>query len=756
MARWARERLAAELGKTYARGLRACVGCGGRVQSWPGFLSRLVSVGRVLNLSPKLFLAYLAVRWRVGLLVCVTTLVWVAHYERWTLASWQLPTVYSGDAPEILAQMQAAADGDMWPLRSKIIHRLGAPFGAYWNGIPTPDRPLLLLAGALSHGIGLFAAANLMQLLASVSAALAFYFTARWLRCRWEWAWVGALLFAFTYHTFHRGLGHFSLTFSWTVPLGLLAVWLVGRSRRLEWRGAGAVVCLGTAVALGVSNPYNLFFWLQLMAWALIAQWFDRRRRLNLLIGMTAMAVAVAAFVASHLEVWVHVQEPQGLPLVARNYGGTEMYALKPMEMFIPPTFHRWEALAFFGHRYVRWSEWRGESFLPYLGLVGIVGLGWLCAVAVRRVLARRAVPGQVLSIGWLVAYSTVGGLTNLAALLGGFQIFRATNRVAIFISAIALIFLVARLARLTARWPAWGSLAAALTVAIFGVLDQVPQEDTAAQRAEIVASVSSDQKLGRELEAALPAGAMVFQLPVLGFPEVTPPFRLAQYELFRPFLNTHTLRFSYGAAKFRARSRWQRDLENVPTATLVRRLESYGFAALYLNRKGYEDRAERLLRELSALGYDRRIESVRGQQVVVLLHPGPRPVLPLGRALTFGRGWHPRIEAGTRWANGNAVLSYFNPYAHPITADLRLTLVSVSDREIALEHGKRLLHTMRIGSAPTVVHLPKLVLAPGVNRMALRTPDPAVRLGTGPYQLRAFGLRESSIEVAAGAVAVE
>lgn len=678
----------------------------------------------------------------------VTILVWCAHHGKWTRASWEVPTDYAGDAPEIMAQMRAAADGDLWPLGPKVVERLGAPFGAHWNAYPTPDKHLMLLAGALTPWLGLFAAANVVLLLAPISAALAFYFAARWLRCRWEWAWAGALLFAFTYHTFHRGLGHFSIAFSWTVPLGLLAVWLVAGSRRLTWRSPGAVVCLGSALALGVSNPYNVLFWVQLMGWALIAQWCNRRRRANLTIGLAAIGVAALAFFLSNIEVWLHVSEPEATPLVARNYGGTEMYALKPMEMMIPPVYHRSDALAFMAQRYVRWSIWRGEAFLPYLGIVGIVALAWLLAVAVRGLLARRPVPGQALSIGWLVAYSTVGGLTNVFALVAGFQIFRATNRVAVFISALVLLFLVVRLARCTARWPAWSRLALALGMAGLGVLDQVPKEASPAERAELAAAVHADLQLGRELEAALPAGAMVFQLPVQGFPEVTPPNRLADYELFRPFLVTETLRFSYGAAKFRSRSRWQRDLENVPAATLVRRLEAYGFAALYLNRKGYEDRAERWLKELAVLGYDRKIEGIRGNQVVVLLRPNPRPVLPLGRAFTFGLGWHPRDRESVRWANSDAVMSYFNPYDRAITAHVRLKLVAVSDRDVQLEHAGRVVRTVRAGTTAVTLEISDLVIPPGVNLFALRSNQKAMRLGTGRYQLRTFGLQESSIRV--------
>lgn len=697
-----------------------------------------------------------AASWRVGALVLVTALIWAAHYQRWTIESWQLPTDYVGDAHEMLARIKAASEGDTWPLTPQVIERLGAPFGAYWNAYPTPDKPLLLSLGALAHAIGLFAAANAGLLLAQISAALAFYFMARWLRVRWEWAWAGALLFAYTYHAFHRGLAHFSFVFTWTVPLGLLAVWLVAQSRRLEWKSAGAVVCLGVALAFGVSNPYNLLFWGQLLVWALIVQWFGPRRRANLTIGFTAGVIAVAAFIVTNAEVWIYVQEPEGLPLLSRNYGGTERYALKPMEMFIPPQFHRWDWLAFFGHRYSRWSEWRGEPYLPYLGIFGIIGLLWLVFLSVRRLMARQAPPGQALSAGWLLAYATVGGLTNVIAFFLGVQIFRATNRAAIFISALVLAFLVVRLARLTANWPARWRVTAALGVAAIGMFDQLPVRWPDEVYARMNADARSDQSLGRRLEAALPKGAMIFQLPVMGFPEVVPPHRLADYEHFRLYLTTDDLRFSYGAAKFRSRSRWQRDLENVPVETLVRRLESYGFSALYLNRKGFEDRAEKTLQELEQLGYTRRMEGDVGNQVVVFLNPRPDPVLPLGRALTYGRGWHPRTDNGVRWAGDWAALSYFNPHPRPLHVRLQFDLVGVSPREVALEHNGQVVGRATTGDQPVRLEIADLPLAPGINRFVLRSAEPARRQGTGRYQLRAFGLKDSALHLAPGQVAFD
>lgn len=682
------------------------------------------------------------------LVAVLAAAIWCWHHDRWTAASWRLPTSYSGDAHEILARVQAAAEGDIWPGKSQVITRLGAPFGAHWNGYPTPDKLLMLTVGGLSRLVGLFPAVNLGLLFAQVSAALAFYLVARWLRARWEWAVMGALLFAFTYSTFQRGLAHFSLLFTWTVPLGLFAVWLVAGSRRLEWRRPGAIACLGAAVALGAHNPYNLFFWLQLMGWALVAQWFGSRRRANLQIGLAALGLGLAVFAVMHVEVWLHVNEPEGSPLLVRNYGGTERYALKPVEMVIPPKIHRWEPLAFLGSRYARWSDWRGEEFQPYLGLAGILGLAWIGAVTARRIFAHRTLPGQALSLAWLAAYSSIGGVTNLLAFFAGLQVFRATNRVGIYLSGIVLFFLVVRLSRATAGWPRGWRVGVALLAAALGIMDQVPRGTTAAQAQEIAAGVVSDQALGREMEAVLPAGAMLFQLPVQGFPEVTPPGRLTDYELFRPYLTTRTLRFSYGAAKLRARSRWQRDLEHASTAVLVRRLEEYGFAALYLNRKGFEDGADRILRELDALGYSRRLRSRLGNQVIVPLRPSARPRPPLARVPTYGRGWHLRPDGGVRWAFGEAVLSYYNPFDRPITAELRLSLLAVGPRKLTLTHEGRPVGSIMADEKKEELRVPGLVLAPGVNRFRLESDAPPERQGTGRYQLRSFGLTRAWLRI--------
>ncbi len=702
-----------------------------------------------------------AMSWlRVSALCVVSALVCMAHYGWWTAEAWSQPTSYFGDALEMLARIKAASEGDTWPMLSQEISRLGAPFTADWNDYPASDKLLVLALGGVARIIGVIPASNLGLLLAQVSAALAFYASMRLLRRRWEWAFAGALLFAYGYHTFTRGVGHMMLTFTWTVPLALVTCWLVARSRRLHLRNAAGLTCLLTAVALGVSMPYYLFFFLQLLCWALVAQWFGRRRRTeNLKVGLACLALALAALFVMHAEVWIHSVESGARPLLARNFAGTERYALKLVECVIPPPDHRSDLLAFMGNRYGRWVDWRGEPLLPYLGLVGIAGLVWLLVAALRRVFRERAPSGDFLQVLWIFGYATVGGLTSIAALYLSLQVFRASNRATVFILAIVLAFLVTRLSRLTRRWPSWLRIAAAMMLAGLGLLDQIPNPLSAAAKAAIAERVAMDATFARELEEALPDGAMVYQLPAMGFPEIVPPHRMEDYEHFRTYVHSQTLRFSYGAPKFRAATRWKRDLEEMSSAELVPRLEAYGFSALHINCRGYDDAGKAVLSELEALGSSRRVESSNQNQVVLLLNPAAEPRLPLAETLTLGRGWQmwsPRpgrvYDRGRRWAYEDAVLSYSNPNPTPLYVRIDLIMSGAGPRDLEIRlNGERVLFE-KIGEEPAALPALTLTLKPGYNRFDLRSPQPPARSATAPGEPRTtFALHDVAFEVIDG-----
>ena len=182
-------------------------------------------------------------------------------------------------------------------------------------------------------------------------------------------------------------------------------------------------------------------------------------------------------------------------------------------------------------------------------------------------------------------------------------------------------------------------TLAATLASAALVLWDQLPRTPTAEQRAAIVEAVDSDRAFVDAMEAALPVAAagkkpMVFQLPVLGGPS-RPTIPSSHHA--RPYLYSRNLHYSSGASG--EALRWQLEVERQlfrgaqrgdleqPTVLYeanvrkaIEMLTQKGFAAVYVNRAGYDDRAAGLEAMLRQLGYDRFIDSPRGDLLCVPL----------------------------------------------------------------------------------------------------------------------------------------
>ena len=697
---------------------------------------------------------------RFTALSLLTAAIWCWQNHRLTPSAWTLPLDYTGDSLENLARIQAASEGDLVPFRSHYIHRLGAPLIANWNEYPGSDDLANFGLGLLARLTGAAAATNVALLLAHLTAAWSFYLVARLLRHRWEWALPGALLFAFSFYSATRGLPHLWLTFTYTVPLALFTAWLVAAGRRATMRPAWRWLCYAGAVALGASNPYNLFLYLQLLAWAVLVRWLKSRWSPGVRLGAICAALSLAVFAAIHAHIALNVIDEGGTPLLVRNYAGTEIYGLKPIELFVPSSRHHSTWLAALGYRYLRWSDWRGETFSPYLGLAGAVGLLWMLGAFIRGLLMdrRRLVVGYSLTAVWILLFSSIGGINNILAFFFGLDIFRASNRYSIFLFGLALLFLVARLSRLTRPWrPGWRLTLAGL-VGLVGLWDQLPTRPDAESERTIAEQVGSDRQLGQELERRLPPGAMVFQLPILDFPEGLPQLRVNEYDHFRPYLATRTTRFSYGESKNRARGAWQLDCRRMAPAALVRALESYGFAAIYVNRQGYPDNAARLQAEFAAAGRAETLSGPLKNQVVVLLHPAEHPQLPLARTFTFGRGWNRRAVGEPaflpHWTNGSASLSYFNPFPRPLRVFVRLVVSGEGPRTLRLLLNGRECSHVSLDAAMKEMELPGVELQPGVNRLDLVTPEAPIRVSEQRLMLRAVALHELQLRILSGPAA--
>lgn len=511
-----------------------------------------------------------------------------------------VPSSYGGDGWAVIAQMKAYQAGELLPFLSKDIASLGAPFGANWTDYPAEDL-IYLAGGLLGKLVGIGASAALLPMLFAVLAGVSFYVTAQVLGYRREAAFTCAVLFALAPFAFMRSLPHLTLMAYAHVPLLLLGVHWVMRPDARVAPPVERRLAIAGAVLAGLLNPYYLGAYLFLLTLAGVGAWAASQRA-NWTAAAMLFGIAAGVFFLQMLDtIWMTLAHGGNAQAVVRNFQGLDIYGMRLPDMIFP-VIHRlaaWEALARSYHEAAPMGLGRGEAATSYLGICGVLALFWLLAKGTVSIAARQF--ERVSSWYWMalatLALGIVGGVNYLLGSLG-FVMLRASNRFSIILLAIALFWLCERL---THAWRGVRWIACALLLAV-GLWDQLPPPRFTMTTGTVRAAIEGDRRFVQALEAAVPAGTMVFQLPVKGFPETGPIFGMQDYEQLRPYFYSKTLRFSFGSMKGRGTALWQGPVAELPPAQMVTRLATLGFGVLYVNLHGFSDLGAAIRPQLEAL----------------------------------------------------------------------------------------------------------------------------------------------------------
>jgi hypothetical protein len=584
-------------------------------------------------------------------LLALVALAWCTGTGRWTAAAWNTPTQYLDgfycDVISTLAGMKATAAGHFWPFAWKNIPELGAPFDGNWNDWPSIEEFQILFYGLLGKVFGLFAGLNLALLTGHLLAAATMFLVARSLDCSNTWALVAALAFGLAPFIFAQSPHHITVASVWHVPLFLL-VWkwasvepgLAFGSRKFWW-------AIGIAFLTGLQNVYftNILCQLTLLGAGLL--WLRTGSRTPLKAALAVIGAAAAAFALMNVDGWAYkaVHGPNGGALV-REYKWLEIYGLKLVDLVVPPATHHFQLFANFAQAHRAAAPLQDEG--SYLGLIGLAALGLLVSTAISAVVRNRAnsIPMEAWQVLWIVLCFSTGGLNTILGAFG-FTLFRTGCRYSIVILAIALVYAAQRLTALQ-KAAAFrtdpesvriGAATAAIAAGLVILWDQVPQAPKPEFTALLARQVEADRAFVAQMEAALPAGAMIFQLPIMEYPEAPLP-GVPPYDHFRPYLYSKQLRFSFGSMKGRPREQWQQAVQkqmlngaalNQQTQQIqfnqnsvgaaVDEIRKRGFSAIYVNRNGFPDRGKGLEKSLLELGYLKPpIDSAAGDLVCILL----------------------------------------------------------------------------------------------------------------------------------------
>jgi len=501
---------------------------------------------------------------------------------------------------------------------------LGAPAGADLVDLPNCDLLHLVTLKLLCFLTGNWAVAvNIFYLAGYPLAAITALLALRQLGISRAVAVTISVLFALAPYHFFQNQDHLMLSAYFMLPLAILvALRLMGPDDipRRRFLAAVAVIALTTASGL----YYGFFSAYLVLIGGAVGFVLHRRPRRLAQTGLLLL-VSIAMLGVQTLPTWLYQMHHGANPTaITRKATDAEAFALKFTYLVLPVANNRIPILRHLFHKY-------NDAFLPNVNESNLAGLGAVAAIGFLSLLAialiktvaafARRVPSNAgkgekagppivsnSSLDWLGPLATLNLAAFLLATYGGIgaifsllvsPIIRAYDRMSICIAFLALaaaaIGLDELIALLRRRYRAKAELgrlivACLILFALISAYDQIP-DWTPDYRAS-ADSFNSDADFVHAIESAVPRGSRIFQLPYMPFPESTPPGLMADYDLFRGYLHSSTLCWSYGAVRGRPGDIAYRDLAQLPPPQLVAALRSRNYAGIYLDRAGVTDPA--------------------------------------------------------------------------------------------------------------------------------------------------------------------
>jgi len=457
---------------------------------------------------------------RLLLLALAVCALWLTIEDRWG-SNFLVPTRYTGDSHYILAMMKLAKEGDLGLFTHITTESLGAPFTAQLNDFPQTERVIIWIAGHIAKVIGLMPATNAILMLSCAVGAASFYIAARLWRISRLAAWALAIVYAFLPQS-QRSLDHIGIGFTGLLPLQFYCCWYIATAQKLSWSSFRLRLTLLISLLSGFLNIYWVFFFIHLYALAILCRTVKYRKGIIIsLIPLAATCLVSVAFMASFIVYRAsYGHNPAAL---VRSYFDAERWALKPIDLLLPNWGPYLNISSDFFSRYYDGGRLEiGEAWGAYLGLCSIAGLLLLFLNGTRRQLNKQSSPLLYLVFCWLIVYTGVGGIHTIISLILNFYDIRATNRYSEAIATLGLLYFAFSIHRGMRNWPFRAKLFSLALLAPLAIFDQSFQMYSlpSTLNSSIKERVTADSDLASTLESTLKAGAMIYTLPAMDFPE--------------------------------------------------------------------------------------------------------------------------------------------------------------------------------------------------------------------------------------------
>lgn len=699
--------------------------------------------------------------------------------ELWR-ADLRIPFVYGGGDELPICMWIKGVKDNPWIFHNS---RIGMPFGLELFSYPLPESFHLLVFKVLGFTTRHFGKIlNLVYLATFPAVLLSSLYVCRRLGLSYPAAIFSSFLYTFLPFHFRRGEAHLFLSAYYTVPLILLVIFRLFSAQALFFGGDqdeakgfrdrlrrtwGIILICALLGSTGIG--YYAFFACLLLGVAGVAAAIYRRRiapLLNATVVAFLIVITVAVNIAPNL---LYGRRATAL----RPAADAEIYGLKIAQLLLPIGGHRLPLFAEAKERYNN-APLVNENDSAALGLVGGAGFlflfGWIGFRLMRSDVRgfnrgeRELLDCSALLVLTATLLGTIGGFGSLFAFLIQPQ-FRSYNRISVYIAFLCFLaigVLIDRVMRSQVRTSVGKVVTTGilLFLLICGILDQTTRQLIPDYRAA-KESFEEDERFVHGIEAVAPAGAMIFQLPYIQFPESGGVNKMLNYDPARGYLHATKLRWSYGAMKDEAGDAWQRAVSSMPIEEMAQALVFAGFSGIYLDRFGYADNGVQLQQEFAqVLGEGPLVASAR-----LLFFSLEHYKATLRTKLSdkewrdyqdrlnppfvvYESGFYPEESSPGRiwrWSRGESSLRFFNLSSRPKSLVLEARIASGYAESYSLQIISPILNkVLKINRSG--IHLRETIVLPvGESEVNFRCDAPRVN-APGDPRFMVFGVENLTI----------
>ncbi|WP_068779042.1 hypothetical protein [Paenibacillus sp. GM2] len=548
------------------------------------------------------------------LLSALLSVLFVIIILRLWNADMSVPLSYSGDSLLTGLMIKSIIDSG-WYLTNNLV---GAPFGLEFFDFTMFDNFFLLIIKVFSLFTSQYALVYNVYFLLTfpLTAAVSFYIF-RKLKLSTSISMLGSQLFTFVPYHFLRGQSHLFLSSYFFVPIIVFIIYKIYNSEINFYRinkgkiklnlSKSNILLVLFCLVFSSCGIYYTFFSCFLLIIAGTSSWINNKKIHNLVNAILIIAILVCGSllnIAPNLA--YKVINGSNSAVADRSFVESEIYGLKISQLVLPVTSHRISYLAQLKEAYNSNAPLVNENDFSSLGIVGAIGL---LISLIMLFIRKRFDSSKILSFSGemnlaALLLATVGGFGTVFAMTILSEI-RAYNRISIFISFFSitafLVILNFIFEKIRTKTNLYKNLMRifVMFVMFVGILDQttnsmVPDYATTKQR------FYNDKTFIGKIEKSLPSGSQIFQLPYVPFPENPPVNNMSDYELFKGYLHSGKLRWSYGVVKGREGDLFLKQLSEKPVDIMVNELSISGFNGIYIDTYGYSDGAKELTEQLT------------------------------------------------------------------------------------------------------------------------------------------------------------